>query len=262
MRDLEDIRREIARCDDEILIQLERRMRCIDDVIRYKKIHGIPIFQPAQEEKQQRRLRALAEGNRFEEEILHIFTELREMSKRVQAKALIRGNIALIGFMGTGKTTVSLMLKDMLAMECVDCDQLMEQQEQMTISQIFDMKGEDYFRRRETELLAGFADRRQTVISCGGGAALRRENVDALRRHSRIVLLTASPETILARLDGDDSRPKLRGHKNVPDITAMIAERADKYQAAADITVDTDRKTVLEVCEEIISRPIAIDPEQ
>ena len=259
MRDLEEIRSDIAACDDEILMQLEHRMNCINEIITYKKIHGIPILQQKQEEKQQARLRTLADGNTYENEILHIFSAITEMSKHVQAKALIHGNIALIGFMGTGKSSVCRLLKDMLAMDSVDSDDVVVKNAGMSINDIFAKYGEEHFRDLETEALASFASFKQTVIACGGGTVLRQPNVDILRTHSRIVLLTASPETILERLKDDDSRPMLRGRKTVEGISELMNKRDAIYKAAADVIVNTDGKSILEVCEEIITKPIAFN---
>ena len=146
MRDLEQIRKEIAACDEEMLMQLEHRMHCINEIITYKRIHGIPILQPKQEEKQMNRLRMIADGNMYEDELLKIFASITEMSKRVQAKALIHGNIALIGFMGAGKTSVCAVLKDMLAMDSVECDDEIVERAGMSINDIFDKYGEEYFR--------------------------------------------------------------------------------------------------------------------
>ncbi len=255
MRDLEEIRRDIADCDNRLLEQLVRRMNCINEVITYKKIHGIPILQPEQEKKQEKRLRALLNGNMYEDEILEIFAGIRDKCRRVQAKALVPGNIALIGFMGTGKTSVGAMLKDLMAMDSVECDDRIVEKAGMSINEIFEKYGEEYFRDLESEALESCENLRQTVISCGGGAVLRRRNVDSLKKHSRIVLLTASPQTILDRIGDSDDRPKLRGKKNVKAIAEMMAERELYYRDAADVVVDTDGKTVLEVCEEIIALP-------
>ena len=255
MRDLEQIRKEIAACDEEMLMQLVPRMHCINEIITYKRIHGISILQPKQEEKQKNRLRMLANGNMYEDELLKVFDSITEMSKRVQAKALIHGNIALIGFMGAGKSSVCAVLKDMLAMDSVECDDEIVARAGMSINEIFEKYGEEYFRDLESEALESCENLRQTVISCGGGAVLRRRNVDSLKKHSRIVLLTASPRTILDRIGDSDDRPKLRGKKNVKAIAEMMAEREQYYRDAADVVVNTDGKTVLEVCEEIIALP-------
>lgn len=257
MRDLEAIRQEIALCDQDILRQLERRMNCVNEIIDYKKATGVPILQPQQEQKQQSNLRTLAAGNPYEDEMLNIFSSITEMSKKVQAKALVHGNIALVGFMGVGKSTVCNLLHQMLAMDSVESDEIIVQRAGMSINEIFDKYGEAYFRDMESKVLKDLGVCHQTVISCGGGAVLRPQNVDTLRQHSRIVLLTASPESILARVMDNDDRPKLRGKKNVRDISAMMAVREPAYMAAADVIVNTDGKSVLEVCEEIITRPIA-----
>ena len=257
MRDLEQIRKEIAACDEEMLMQLEHRMHCINEIITYKRIHGISILQPKQEEKQKNRLRMLANGNMYEDELLKIFDSITEMSKRVQAKALIHGNIALIGFMGSGKSSVCAVLKDMLAMDSVECDDEIVARAGMSINDIFDKYGEEHFRDLESEVLASYASCQQTVISCGGGAVLRQKNIDTLKTHSRIILLTASPQTMRDRIGDSDDRPKLRGKKNVKAIAEMMAEREKLYQDAADVVVDTDGKTVLQICEEIITLPIA-----
>lgn len=257
MRDLGAIRREISVCDQEILVQLERRMSCINEIIEYKKANGVPILQPEQEKLQRSRLIDLAAGFPYQDEMLEILTSITEMSKKVQAKALVHGNIALVGFMGVGKSTVCHLLKDMLAMESVESDQLIVEQAGMSINDIFDKYGEEHFRDLETQTLISLGSRQQTVISCGGGAVLRPQNVAELRKHSRIVLLTASPESILERVKDSDDRPKLRGKKNVRDIAQLMAVREPAYMAAADVIVNTDGKSVLEVCEEIITRPIA-----
>ena len=257
MRDLESIRREVAECDQEILRQLERRMNCVNEIIDYKKATGVPILQPNQEKRQQKALRALATGNQYEDEMLNIFESITEMSKKVQAKALVHGNIALVGFMGVGKSTVCALLKQMLAMDSVESDEIIVQRAGMSINDIFDHYGEAHFRDMESQVLKDLGVCHQTVISCGGGAVLRPQNVETLRQHSRIVLLTASPETILSRVKDNDDRPKLRGKKNVHDIAAMMAVREPAYIAAADVIVNTDNKSVLQICEEIITRPIA-----
>lgn len=262
MRDLESIRREVAECDQEILRQLERRMNCVNEIIDYKKATGVPILQPNQEKRQQKALRALAAGNQYEDEMLNIFESITEMSKKVQAKALVHGNIALVGFMGVGKSTVCALLKQMLAMDSVESDEIIVQRAGMSINDIFDHYGEAHFRDMESQVLKDLGVCHQTVISCGGGAVLRPQNVETLRQHSRIVLLTASPETILSRVKDNDDRPKLRGKKNVHDIAAMMAVREPAYIAAADVIVNTDNKSVLQICEEIITRPIAFGKSQ
>lgn len=161
-------------------------------------------------------------------------------------------NLFLIGFMGAGKSSVSQALGRMLDREVVEMDQRIAQQEGMTIPEIFAQKGEPYFRACETALLESFAQGDPRIISCGGGVPMREENVAAMRRCGTVVLLTARPEVILDRVKDSDERPLLQGHKDVPYISGLMEQRRPKYEAAADITVDTSSLTIEEVCREVL----------
>ena len=88
-----------------------------------------------------------------------------------------KGNIALIGFMGSGKSTVSAFLQEKMGMDSVDTDRMIVEREGMSIDRIFEQFGEEYFRRCESDVIAGLQNRTRTVISCGGGAVLRPINV-------------------------------------------------------------------------------------
>lgn len=163
-------------------------------------------------------------------------------------------NIFLIGFMGTGKSAVSRSLRAMYGLDIIDTDWLIEKREGMSISDIFARKGEEYFRNLETELLTEMQSKESSVISCGGGIVLREKNVEEMKKSGKVVLLLASPETVLERVKRNDNRPLLRGRKNIETIREMMEERRGKYEAAADVIVHTDNKTIPEVCEEIMSK--------
>ena len=96
--------------------------------------------------------------------------------------------------------------------------------------------------------------RKQAVISCGGGAALREENVAEMKKNGRVVLLTASPQTIYERVKDSTDRPILNGNNNIEFITELMEKRREKYEKAADIVIYTDGKTVLQICEELIAK--------
>ena len=163
-------------------------------------------------------------------------------------------NLFLIGFMGAGKTSVSAGLGRMLGREVVEMDERIAAQEGMSIPELFAQKGEPYFRACETALLKSFAQGAPRIVSCGGGVPLREENVAAMRESGTVVLLTASPEVILERVKDSDERPLLQGHKDVSYIAALMEQRRPKYEAAADITVDTSRLNVEEVCRQVLRR--------
>lgn len=161
-------------------------------------------------------------------------------------------NLFLIGFMGAGKSSVSAGLGRMLGREVVEMDERIAAQEGMSIPELFAQKGEPYFRACETALIKSFAQGAPRIVSCGGGVPLREENVAAMRESGTVVLLTASPEVILERVKDSDERPLLQGHKDVPYIAALMEQRRPRYEAAADITVDTSRLNIEEVCRQVL----------
>lgn len=162
-------------------------------------------------------------------------------------------NIVLIGFMGAGKSTIAGMMHEAFSMEVIEMDQVIADQQGMSIPEIFEKYGEEYFRDLETNLLIDMQDRQNVIISCGGGVALRERNVKEMKRNGKVVFLTASPETILERVKDDDDRPLLNGHKNVEYISRMMETRRPKYEAAADFIISTDGKSSYDICREIVS---------
>lgn len=162
-------------------------------------------------------------------------------------------NIVLIGFMGAGKSTVSKYLSTKYGMDVVEMDQIIAAREQMSIPDIFKTCGEEYFRDKETALLIELQGRKNTVISCGGGAVLRERNVAEMKKNGKVVLLTASPAVVYERVKHSDNRPVLAGRKSVEGIAELMEMRREKYERAADIIVNTDNKTIAEVCKELMS---------
>ena len=144
-------------------------------------------------------------------------------------------NIVLIGFMGAGKSTVSAYLNKEYGMEVIEMDQVIAEREKMSISDIFAVHGEEYFRNLETNLLIEMQSQTNKVISCGGGVAMRDRNVKEMKRNGRVVLLTAAPATILERVKDSDDRPLLNGHKDVDCIGGLMEVRIPKDEAAADV---------------------------
>jgi len=254
MNDLEMYREQLALCDDKLIDALVERNAVIEKIMAYKEKYGMPILQPQQEAKQKQRLEDKLADSKYKDEIYDVFRCILKNSKRIQARKLFDYNIVLIGFMGAGKTTVSDYLSTMFAMEIIEMDQVIADREEMSIPDIFATYGEEYFRNLETNLLIEMQSRKNTVISCGGGAALRERNVDEMKKNGRVVLLTASPETIYERVKDSDDRPVLNGRKNVEGISELMEQRREKYEAAADIVINTDNKNVLQICEELVQR--------
>ncbi len=253
MRELEDIRRELDSCDEELARLLERRMDLIRELTAEKKAKGLPQLK-AKGRRQKGTLISRLEASRYGRECRGVADSILRAEKKVQAGALCPGNIALIGFMGAGKSSVSHYLRDMLAMDEVETDELIVEAEGMSIADIFEKQGEGYFRRVESQVIRRLRGKKGAVISCGGGVVMREENVQNLKASSRIVLLSASPETILDRVKGSTKRPILNGHMDVGYIRDLMEKRRASYQAAADLEVATDGKDVAQICEEILAR--------
>lgn len=261
MNDLEMYREQLALCDDKIIDALVERNSIVEKIMVYKETYGMPILQPAQEEKQQKRLDEKLEGNKYQEEIRDVFKRIYRNSKRIQARKLFSYNIVLIGFMGAGKSTISDYLSMMFDMKLVEMDQEISERQEMSIPDIFATYGEEYFRNLETELLKELQTGRNCIISCGGGVAMREQNVTEMKKNGRVVLLTASPETIYERVKDSNDRPLLKDNNNVEYIAELMEKRREKYEAAADIVIQTDNKTILQICEELITKLMELDKE-
>lgn len=163
-------------------------------------------------------------------------------------------NIFLIGFMGAGKSTVASYLQRHYSVSLIEMDETLVEREGMTIPEIFAQKGEPYFRQAETELLKEIQKGTNTIVSCGGGVAMRQENVDIMKSNGKIVLLSASPESILKRVKDDENRPLLKGRKTVEGIQELMDARRPFYEAAADCIVRTDTQSLRAICEEIFEK--------
>ena len=254
MNQLEVLRESLGQCDEIILDALLMRNRIVEDIMVYKEAHDLPVLQPEQEAKQKGWLEARMEGRRHKKEVNDVFASITQNSKRIQSRNLFNYNIFLIGFMGAGKSTISDYLKNALAMDVVEMDQCIVERLGISISDIFETYGEEYFRELETNLLIEMQSRSNVVVSCGGGVPMRERNVAEMKKNGRVVLLTAKPETILERVKDNHDRPLLENNKNVSFIADLLEKRRAKYEAAADIVIQTDGKSELEICEELIHR--------
>jgi len=158
-------------------------------------------------------------------------------------------NIVLTGFMGTGKSTVGRLLAERLGVDFVDTDELIVARDGRTIAEIFREEGQAAFREWERRVACELGQRDNLVIATGGRMMLDEVNAAALLENGRVFCLTAAPETIIARLEGDVRRPLL----NVPDPAAKIRQLLEKRAVAYGRfpQIDTEGKTAVQVAEEI-----------
>lgn len=159
--------------------------------------------------------------------------------------------IALIGFMGTGKTTIGSLLAKKTGFLFVDTDATIEKKEGRKISEIFAKDGETYFRKLETETLQAVLTKDKQIISTGGGIILKAENRQLLQNHSYLICLRASPEVIYQRTKEDKNRPLLMGVDPKKQIEALLSKRQAAYRIA-DLTIDTDHLEPEMICQKIL----------
>ena len=161
-------------------------------------------------------------------------------------------NIFLIGFMGCGKSTMARMLSERLQMSLIEMDETIEAEAGMSINEIFETYGEQHFRDLESRFILRIMEQGGAVVSCGGGAILRPENVENMKKNGKVIYLAATPETIYKRVRHSTNRPLLNGNMNVEHITTLMNQRIAQYEAAADITIYADGKEKKDILEELI----------
>ena len=155
-------------------------------------------------------------------------------------------NLALIGFMGTGKSSVGHLVAEQLHFAFLDTDELIESRTHKTISEIFAQEGEPRFRAYEAQVVAELAGRQRTVISTGGGIGANPRHLEALREHALVVCLWASPEKIWERVRQQTHRPLLQEADPLAKIRQLLAAREAAYKQA-DLILNTDLRPLREV---------------
>jgi shikimate kinase len=167
----------------------------------------------------------------------------------------MKSGIALIGFMGVGKTAVGQALAARLRKEFIELDAVIESQAGKRIPEIFRQDGEIGFRELEIAAVKAVADKKDAVIACGGGVILNTINIDRLRKDCIIIYLTATPEVILNRTSADKTqRPLLMGSDKIEKIEKLLKFRRPFYERAADYKVDTSKMDIDSVVEKILKK--------
>jgi shikimate kinase len=161
-------------------------------------------------------------------------------------------NIVLIGYRGTGKSSVATVLANRLGWERVSTDAEIVARAKQSIPEIVQAFGWEYFRDLESEICREVGSKDRLIIDTGGGAILRPQNVEALKVNGRLFWLTAEIPTIETRIGGGTQRPSLTGSKSfIEEIADVLEERRPKYRAAADHVIPTDQQSVTHVADTI-----------
>ncbi len=162
-------------------------------------------------------------------------------------------NVALIGFMGVGKSSVGQIVAKRLRFEFLDTDQQIEAEAGKTVPEIFAQDGEPAFRERERQLVGQLEQRTQLVISTGGGMAANPRNLASLQRHALVVYLWASPEVLLQRAGQLKGRPLLAVADPAARIRELLTAR-DPFYRQADVLVNTEHRSMNEVAGQIVTQ--------
>lgn len=163
-------------------------------------------------------------------------------------------NIVLVGYRGTGKSTVAELLAERLQWPVLHLDQEIVDRSGLSIPEIVARYGWDHFRDLESHLVIEAAARDSFVIDTGGGVILKETNIKALRRNGMLFWLKASPATIAARIKSDTERPSLTGTKSfLEEIEDVLNDRTPRYREAADYEIDTDELSSQETADAILA---------
>ena len=161
-------------------------------------------------------------------------------------------NIALIGFRGTGKTTISKLLAKKMDKKVVSTDEELKKKTKMSIESFVKEYGWDKFRDIESEVIEFICDFDDCVFDTGGGIVMRNENIVNLRKSALIVLLTADIKTITSRLKKSEERPALTRGNCIDEVKDVLQEREDRYKKAADYIIDTSKLSPEGACDLIM----------
>jgi shikimate dehydrogenase len=246
--DLRDYRARIDEVDEELLRLFRERMNISGEIAQYKKKKGIPIQDPARESE---KLAVMCEkaGEEMQPYAHKLWSTLFELSRTYQESLQNfeseKGNVALIGMPGCGKSTIGRVLAQAMGRPFVDTDERIEAITGCRIQDILAKEGEEVFRRLETKVLGEEAGKSSMVIATGGGVVTRPENRDLLRQNSLIVYLKRELGELVT-----DGRPLSKGK----GIKALAKQRLPLYEAWSDyiIPVEADPvKTTARILDEI-----------
>ena len=237
MKDLKTCREEIDEIDQQIIALFEQRMHVVKDVIEYKKQHLLPIFQSEREkvviEKNIQRLTDESLKKYAYDFILNVMN----VSKAYQRSLLNDNkNIVLIGIMGSGKTTLSKMLGELLNKEVVDMDDYLVERFNMSIEDMFKIS-EEYFRDKESICCKELSIKENCIIASGGGIITRKENIDALRKNALIIYIDRPVDHIIKDIN-ILSRPLLK--EGPQKLYELYEQRHQLYIDACDVHLIND----------------------
>lgn len=248
---LDVFRSEIDECDAILTEVLLRRLTTASRIAVYKKEQKLALYQPEREAAILNRIEKNLENTPYAKHIQEFYQCIFRLSRCIQMKQVFPHNIVLVGFMGSGKTTVGQYLADMSGYAYYDIDTIIEQEAGYSISEIFNRHGEAFFRSLERKTIERVSNSEQVIISSGGGCILDQRNVISLKQKGKLIWLMAEPETLYERIKCQETRP-LIANRTFAEIEEMIKKRQPLYSDAADFRISIDRKPVSDIVDAIL----------
>lgn len=166
------------------------------------------------------------------------------------------GNIFFVGLMGSGKTTIGRALARKLNLHFIDSDHEIEKRTGVSVPTIFEIEGEGGFRDRESEVIADLVTSKNLILATGGGAVLREQNRELLKRNGTVVYLRAPVEELFARTSRDRNRPLLQTADPMARLQELFVLRDPLYKETAHVTIDTNRQSVQQLVSDLEARLI------
>ncbi len=163
-------------------------------------------------------------------------------------------NISLIGFMGSGKTTIGKLLAERTGYLFIDLDRIIELSESKTINEMFACSGEEYFREIESKIIKKVYFNNRCIFACGGGVILRGENMKLIRRNSMVFYLEISPHEALNRLEDTSDRPLLQIPDKLKNTTTLLESRNPMYKKYSDIIIQNEGSSAESAVDEILEK--------
>jgi len=174
---------------------------------------------------------------------------------------MAKGNLFLVGMMGAGKTTLGRALAHRLERDFADTDKVLVERTGVPVATIFEIEGEEGFRKRESAVLAELASRENLVVATGGGAILSEQNREVMRANGTVIYLRARLESLWERTRHDSNRPLLRTADPRGTLADLLAAREPLYREAAHVIVDTGAQSASSLTNKVIAALRARDPE-
>ena len=257
--DLNSKKNEILECDKKIAALLEERFNKSLQMANFKMMNNKPITDLAREKEIVTSFTKLINNNTFTRnnkfDFKVIIKTIINISKRIQYEKIYKHNIIIIGFMGVGKTRIGRNIASKTGVNFLDIDRQIEKRLLMKIPDIFNILGEDYFRKIEREIILNISKNFYGIISTGGGSILLDENVNKLKKLGKIFYLKSSPKSIYNNLKYSyKNRPFLRNNFNIGYISKLMDSRKHLYENICDYKIDVDGVPIEEIVSCILKK--------